>query len=67
MSDESFKEHEDLKHQNVRRIMQHVYSESGSLASCSVTDSTERSLSSSLLSVSLKLQKPLTWLESILF
>ena len=51
ISDESCKEDEDLEHQSVRRIMQHVEYESGSVASSSVTKSTERSLSSSLLSI----------------
>ena len=48
ISDESCKEDEDLERQSVRRITQHVDSESGSVTSSSVT---ERSSSSSLLSV----------------
>ena len=51
ISDESCKEVEDLEHRSVRRITQHVDSESSSVASSSVTESTERSSSSSLLSI----------------
>ena len=51
ISDESCKEVEDLEHRSVRRITQHVDSESSSVASSSVTKSTERSSSSSLLSI----------------
>ena len=57
ISDESCKEDEDLECRSVRRIMQHVDSESGLVTSSSVTESTERSSSSSLLSV-LKAPKP---------
>ena len=51
ISDESCKEDEDLERRSVRRITQHVDSESGSVTSSSITESTERSSSSSLLSV----------------
>lgn len=51
ISDESCKEDEDLEHQSVRQITQHVDSESGSVASSSITESTERSSISSLLSI----------------
>ena len=51
ISDESCKEDEDLEHRSVRWITQHVDSESGSIASSSVTELTERSSSSSLLNV----------------
>ena len=51
ISDESCKEDEDLERRSVRRIKQHVDSESGSVTSSFVTESTERSSSSSLLSV----------------
>lgn len=51
ISDESCKEEEYLERQSVRWITQYVDSESGSVASSSVTESTERSSSSSLLSV----------------
>ena len=50
ISDESCKE-EDLERRSVRLIMQHVDSESGSVASSSVTESTKRNSNSSLLSV----------------
>ena len=49
INDEFCKEDEDLEHQSMRRIMQHMDSDSGSVASSSVTESTERSSSSSLL------------------
>ena len=51
ISDESCKEDEDLERRSVRRITLHVDSESGSVTSSSVTESTDRSSSSSLLSV----------------
>ena len=51
ISDESCKEVEDLEHRSVRRITQHVDSQNSSVASSSVTESTERSSSSSLLSI----------------